>query len=342
MRRREFIAIAGGASMSWRRLFGDNSVLSKEPLISQFNLESLEGAYTPVDEFYVRNHNPVPADLSGFVLHVDGEVGKPQALAAADLARLPTRRLAAVLECAGNGVGPYELASNAQWEGWRLEEVLQLAVPRRSAAYLYLKGRDGFIRSVPAERAAHDALLVTHINGEPLPATHGGPWRIIFPGYYGMDSVKWVEQITVSTTPLDTTADSYLMLHQAPDGSVKRSDLPGIQLKSAFVYPAVGALLQLGRLDARGVVWSNGAKILGVEVSTDGGATWRIAKVEPAGSPYEWRLWHATVELSQRGLVELACKAIDAGGHEQPTERPAGRRDDYADNRIERVRVLVM
>jgi len=342
MRRRDFIAIVGGALLSCRRALGDNSVLSKDPLVSQFNLESLQDSYTPLDEFYVRNHNPLPPDLSKLALRIDGEVERPQTLASADLARLETRRLAAVLECAGNGIGPYELAGNAQWEGWPLGDVLRLAGLRPSAAHLHLKGRDGFIRSVPLARTAKDALLATRMNQEPLPPTHGAPWRALFPGYYGMDSVKWLEQITVSSTPLQPVSDDYFALQKRPDGSVQRADLPGIQLKSAFVYPAVGAVLQIGRVDARGVVWSNGEKVLGVEVSADGGKTWRLAQIDPGGSPYEWKFWRATLELSERGLAELACKAIGADGHEQPSERPAGRADDYGDNRIERIRVLVM
>ncbi len=340
MRRREFIALVGGALIASRRLYADSAVASQNPLIRQYNLESLQGEFTPIDEFYVRNHNPVPKDLASLALHIEGEVQKPLTLTMPDLARLPVQRLAAVLECAGNGTGPYQLASNALWEGWPLEDVLKLAGTRANAAYLHLEGLDGFVRSVPRSRALQDALLVTRMNDQPLLPDHGGPWRVVFPGYYGMDSVKWVERITVSDTPLKPTTNDYLAQRQGANG-VETSPLPMIQMKSVFVYPAVGAVLQTGRVDARGLAWSNGEKIMAVEVSPDGGKTWRVAKLDPVTSKYSWRGWQVPLELNDRGLVELLCKAIDAQGNSQPSERPADRTDGYADNQIERIRVMV-
>ena len=341
MRRREFIALLAGAAAASRRLYADSAVVSQNPLIMQYNLESLQGEYTPVEEFYVRSHNPVPQNLSSLALHIEGEVQKPQTLAMADLTRLPVRRLAAVLECAGNGTGPYQLASNALWEGWPLEDVLKLAGTRPSAAYLHLGGRDGFVRSVPRSRALQDALLVTSMNAEPLTPNHGGPWRVVFPGYYGMDSVKWLERITVSDSPLKPATNDYLAMQRTADGTIQTLPLPGIQMKSVFIYPAVGAVLRTGRVDARGLAWSNGEKIMAVEVSPDGGKTWHVARLDPPTSKYSWRIWQVPLDLNDRGLVELACKAIDGNGSSQPAERPADRSDGYADNQIERIRVMV-
>lgn len=341
MRRREFIALIGGAVIASRRLYADSAVVSQNPLIMQYNLESLQGEYTPVEEFYVRSHNPVPKDLGNLALHIEGEVQKPQALVTADLTRLPVQRLAAVLECAGNGTGPYQLASNALWEGWALEDVLKLAGTQAGAAYLHLEGRDGFVRSVPRSRALQDALLVTRMNQQPLTPNHGGPWRVVFPGYYGMDSVKWIERITVSDTPLKPVTDDYLAQKKTASGAVETLPLPGIQMKSVFIYPAVGAVLRTGRVDARGLAWSNGEKIMAVEVSPDGGKTWQLAKLDPAKSKYSWAAWQVPLDLNDRGLIELACKAIDSRGNPQPSERPADRTDGYADNQIERIRVMV-
>ncbi|HLW79604.1 MAG TPA: hypothetical protein VKU44_08400, partial [Terriglobia bacterium] len=159
---------------------------------------------------------------------------------------------------------------------------------------------------------------------------------------YGMDSVKWLGRITAASAPLEPSSNDYLAAQKAPDGTVAHIPLPGIQLKSAFVYPAVGAVLRAGRLDARGLAWSNGEKVMAVEVSADGGKTWRVARLDPGGSKYQWTSWQATLDLGERGLVELACKAIDAQGREQPSERPPGRVDGYADNQIERIRVMVI
>jgi DMSO/TMAO reductase YedYZ molybdopterin-dependent catalytic subunit len=342
MRRRDFLALATAAVVGAPRLDADNSVVSQNPLVAQYNVESLLDRYTPLDDFYVRDHFAVPADLTRATLQIDGEVQAPQTLTADDLARLPAKRLAAVLECAGNGTGPYQLASNAEWEGWALDDVLRLARPRESAQYLHLQGRDGFIRSVPLTRVRQDAMLATRINQQSLPAGHGAPWRALFPGYYGMDSVKWLARITVANSPLEPASNDYLAMQKAPDGAVQRLPLPLIQLKSVFVYPAVGAVLQMGRVKARGVAWSNGEEIMAAEVSADGGKTWRLASLDPPDGRYGWRLWHASLDLHERGLVELACKAIDSQGREQPADRPDDRIDGYADNRIQRIRVMVI
>lgn len=342
MRRRDFLALASAAVLGTPALRADNSVVSQNPLIAEYNVESLQDRYTPLDDFYVRNHHAVPADLTGVTLRIEGEVETPQTLSAGDLAHLPTTRRAAVLECAGNGNGPYQLASNAEWEGWAVDDVLRLARPRESAQYLHLHGRDGFTRSVPIARARQDALMATRINQQPLPPDHGAPWRALFPGYYGMDSVKWLERITVANSPLEPVSNDYLALQKSPGGAVQRLPLPGIQLKSVFVYPAVGAVLRIGRVNARGLAWSNGEEIMAAEVSADGGKTWRLARIEPPDGKYGWRFWHTPLDLSERGLVELCCKAIDSQGRQQPTERPGDRADGYADNRIERIRVMVI
>jgi DMSO/TMAO reductase YedYZ molybdopterin-dependent catalytic subunit len=342
MRRREFLMFAGGSLWASRSLLADYSVVSQDPLIAEYNLESLQGRDTPLAEFYVRNHFHLPQAGGPQQLRIEGEVEKVQTLTPADLARLPRRQLAAVLECSGNGVGPYQLAGNAVWEGWALDTALALARPTKSAAYLHLYGQDGFVRCIPIARARQDALLVTRMNHQPLPAEHGSPWRAFFPGWYGMDSVKWLNRIVVSRSPIQPVPDDYRAVIKGPGGNVRREPLPSIRVKSAFIYPAVGAVLRRGSVEARGVTWSNGAPIVAVEVSADGGKTWKLAQMDAQGGKYEWRLWRVRLDLAQTGLVQLACKAIEAGGKEQPAQRDPRRADGYANNTIERIRVMVI
>jgi len=334
--------LAGGSLWAPRSLLADYSVVSQDPLIAEYNLESLQGLDTPLTEFYIRNHFHVPHTEGTQQLRIEGEVEKNQTLTPASLARLPRHQLAAVLECSGNGIGPYQLAGNAVWEGWALDEVLALARPKKSAAYLHLYGQDGFIRCISIARAKQDALLVTHMNHQPLPTEHGAPWRAFFPGWYGMDSVKWLNRIVVAQSSIQSTPDDYLAMIKGPGGQVRREPLPSIQVKSAFVYPAVGAVLRRGSVEARGVAWSNGAPLVAVEVSADAGKTWKLAQMDAQGGKYEWRLWRVHLDLMQTGLVQLACKAIEAGGKEQPAQRDSRRADTYANNTIERIRVMVI
>jgi sulfane dehydrogenase subunit SoxC len=343
MRRRDLLLLAG-ALVSSPRLLADFSVVSESPLIAEYGLESIQRRYTPLAEFYVRNHFAVPSSPPQAHLEITGDVEKVCTLNQQDLAHLPRRRLGAVLECSGDSVGPYQLASNAIWEGWSLSDVLDMAAPKSSAAFVHLYGRDGFVRSVPIARTKGDALLVTWMNHHPLPPNHGAPWRAFFPSLYGMESVKWLERIEVATSAVRPVPDDYWAVEKTPEGKIERVPLPGVQLKSVFIYPALGALLQRGRVDVRGLVWSGGSEIAAVEVSSDGGKLWRLAQLEPApnASKYEWRFWHASIDLADTGLVELACKAIGNKGNEQPAGRLPNRIDAYANNVIETIRVMVI
>ena len=185
-----------------RMLYADHHVVSVSPLLVRFDLDSLVGRYTKVGDFYVRNHTVTPQDTGDPFLLVEGEVAKPQRLNPADLASLKNLQLGVVLECAGNAVGTNAMVSNGLWSGWPLGKVVDLAQPTASAAFVHLFGREGWRRSVPINEVYRDAILATHLNGRPLEANHGAPWRAIFPGRYGVDSVKWVDRMVVSTTPL--------------------------------------------------------------------------------------------------------------------------------------------
>lgn len=341
MRRRDFIStlIAGAAATA--PLLGDQSVVSQNPLIAEYNLESLETLLTPVSEFYVRCHGPVPTLGTHPMLRIEGEVEKPVSLDQEALSRLRTREFGAVLECSGDGNGPYALAGNARWEGWPLAAVLEQASLLRSASFLHLYGADGFLRSVPASRVSGDALLATRMNGQPLTPEHGGPWRVFFPGWYGMDSVKWVQRIVAARSPIQPIPDDYQAILRGANGETHRAALPPVQMKSAFVYPAVGAVIRRGRLDARGLAWSDGAPIMAVEVSPDGGKTWKLAQLG-SGSKYEWKMWRASIQLAETGIAQLACKALGPGGKEQPVSRDPNRVDGYADNLVEKIRVMVI
>ena len=203
MRRRKFIllpAIALGASPT--RLRGDHHLLSLNPLMVDFDLSTLQGRYTKVDDFYIRNHFEVPAISQSCSLRIEGEVEKPLNLRMDDSLGIGKKRVGAVLECAGDPVEKASLVSDGLWEGWQLGEVISMAGPRREGAHVHLFGRDGYARSVPVERAMTDGLLVTGLNGRPLLRNHGAPWRALFPGWYGADSVKWLERISLASEPL--------------------------------------------------------------------------------------------------------------------------------------------
>lgn len=341
MDRRYFMTLLSSGLFVPQVLRGEHHVISADPLEVEFDLTSLQGQYTSLDDFYVRNHFAAPSGVDAATLRIEGEVEQPQNLTPADLAKLPARNFSAVLECAGNRVGSTGLVSNGAWAGWSLKNVLMLARPTAAAAHLYLFGRDGYKRSVPLERGLADGILVSELNSRPLTQRHGAPWRALLPGWYGMDSVKWLERIVVAVDPLPPEGGTYQQSRQTPSGELDRQPLPRIQVKSVIIDPQQEAVLRRGSVEVRGLAWSGAGKITSVEVSADSGSTWQTATLD-AGTDLGWSIWKSTVELTRPGPTELVARAKDATGQVQPAERDSQRLDGYTNNWYHRVRCVVV
>jgi DMSO/TMAO reductase YedYZ molybdopterin-dependent catalytic subunit len=340
MNRRQFIVAIGAIPVSVKSLMAEHHVVSADPLMVDFDLGSLRGQYTSSEDFYVRNHAAIPASVDGASVRISGAVSRPLEITPERLANLKKRRVGAVLECAGNLVKPVAKVSDGIWEGWSLNEVLAIANPSNSAGYVNLFGRDGYGRGVAMEQA-RDGLLVTHLNGQPLSRHHGAPWRALFPGWYGMDSVKWLERIEVSSTILPTNAYAYFEMKQTASGKIERKPLPHMQVKSLILNPEDGKVLRRGDCEMSGIAWSGEGLIARVEVSTDGGVKWQPALLKHGG-PFDWTFWHVRIQLSQSGAVQLTCKATDETGHTQPPERDSARLDGYVNNWRHKVGCVVL
>ena len=341
MNRRNFVTLLSSGLLVPQTLKAEHHVISMDPLEMEFDLGSLQGQYTSVGDFYVRNHFAEPAGVEGANLRIEGEVEKPGDISPADLAVLGRRKFGAVLECAGNRVGSTGLISNGAWNGWSLKDVLMMARPTSSAAHLHLFGRDGYKRSVPLERALADGILVTQLNSRPLTLRHGAPWRALLPGWYGMDSVKWLERIVVATAPLPPEGGTYQQSRQTPSGEIDRQPLPRVQVKSVIVDPQQGAVLRRGRVEIRGLAWTGAGEIDSVQVSADAGSTWQSATLA-ARADLEWIVWKASLELTRPGVVEFVARAEDAQGQMQPAERDPARLDGYTNNWYHRVRCVLV
>ncbi len=343
MRRREFIWLSAAAlGLSTRNLWADNHFVSADPLIVEFDLASLQGRYTRVEDFYIRNHYEAPEARGTLSIEVGGEVEMPVRLGLNELGHLPERQVGAVLECAGDPVRAVSLVSDGLWQGWSLSDVISLAKPKRKDLYAHFLGRDGFARSVSMSQLMDGGLLATRLNGRPLLVNHGAPCRAVFPGLYGMNSVKWLEKITLASMPLPPVGNTYRELWKGSSGSIESRPLPTIQVKSVITSPANGAVLHRGKLQISGLAWSGAGKIVDVRVSADGGNHWRPAALDSGSSRYDWSLWRAAFELSQPGVVELVSKATDAAGNMQPAARDPRRVDLYAYNVWDRIRCIVV
>lgn len=322
-------------------------------------LEALWLAETPVELHYRRNHSEFPAvNLESWRLEVRGAVRRPLCLTAEDVRELPARELRVLLECAGHrrseldppvaGVR-WELGalSQARWRGCSLATLLQPAEIAPEAVEVVLWGADQalfqqtgevqpFARSLPLEKALHpDTLLAWEMNGEPLPGAHGAPLRAIVPGWYAMDSVKWLAAIEVVTDPFRGPYQELDYRFQAADDPGIGRRLTEMPIHSLIVSPTAETELGVGVAEIRGLAWGGGVER--VELQVDGG-DWTRVDLEREG-PYERSRWTARVPLDA-GEHMLAVRAWNAAGETQPAA-PLWNRRGYENNSVHRVRVRV-
>jgi sulfite oxidase len=360
-------------------LFGKSSgllVRQGEPFNGGPAAGHLLGSFvTPNELFFVRNHGGVPTvDPASWRLTVEGLVERPLSLSLEDLRRLPRASVTATLQCAGNrrlemmawqpikNELPWgtEAISNAEWSGVPLREVLAAASirleARPGARHVAFTGLDETERhghqfhfggSIPLDKAGHaEVLLADTMNGEPLPAVHGAPVRVVVPGYIGARSVKWLSRITVQEGPSDNyfQAKAYRLFPACygPDNVEweKGLMLGEAPINSVILSPAEEETVPAGRIEVRGWALAGGDRqVARVDVSADGGKSWTVADLGPEGGDYTWRLWTAALDLSPGGH-EIVCRAWDTAAQTQPEHASqVWNFKGYANNAWHRVRV---
>ncbi|MBK8139308.1 MAG: sulfite oxidase [Anaerolineae bacterium] len=305
---------------------------------------------TPVADFYVRGHGPIPAlDESRYLLHIEGMVDRPLTLTLSDLKRdFAEKTLEITLQCAGNrrselhAIRPMqknallwttEAISNATWTGVELGDVLEQAGVRPDAAHIAMTGHDlgaapdggGFGGSIPVEKALQPGtLLAWAMNGEPLTAIHGAPLRAIVPGYIAARSVKWLTQVTAQEHPSTNHFQAHDYKTFPRDVTEHNVNWTGGTMlnehatHAAILVPGEGAAIASGRASVRGYAMAAGnAVIARVELSVDGGETWKDAVFESAPRQWIWALWSTEIELAP-GAQTLIVRAHDSDGYVQP------------------------
>jgi len=359
--RRRFIAqvaalplALGGAQ--WPFLQQPPLTSPASPNSRAFNFAALDRWITPTDQFFVRSHFGTPKlDAAPFVVKVTGLVERERRFTLDELLRLPVQEEVVTLECAGNLVG-WGGVSNARWTGVRLSEVLKAAGLRSDAKEVVLIGADSgtdeeaggmaidaYARSIPLDKAmAATTLLVFKMNGEPLPAAHGGPLRALVSGWYGMDSVKWLKQISIAREPFAGFYQSRRYYEARRSGDLTtRGPLGAMRLKSQIARPLNDARLAVAPLTIAGAAWCGDSEVARVEVTTDGGRTWQAAKLGADHAPLAWRLWSYEWQPAAAGKTIIAARAYDTRGRAQPVERDPQIVTPYANNWVDRREVEI-
>jgi DMSO/TMAO reductase YedYZ molybdopterin-dependent catalytic subunit len=225
-RRRLFFVVAGGLSLAEafplaRPLSAVRKLIRrvKRPPQLETPVDLLDSFITPNDAFFVRSHFAAPPQsLLPTELYISGPGAKTLTLALADLEKMEVVELAAVLQCAGNGRALFGdrvpgvqwkkgAVGNARWRGVRLAAILERAGLAGAGGHVHLAGQDvpphvntpSYVRSIPMDRALDPTTLVSFaMNGASLPELHGGPLRLVVPGWAGNHWMKWLATIRIA------------------------------------------------------------------------------------------------------------------------------------------------
>ena len=330
-----------------------------------FALEALRYDVTPIGMHYLLTHFDVPyADAARWKVTIDGLVNSELQLSLSDLKSFEQVTERVTLECAGNGRAArevryqsmpwrHEAVGTSDWTGVRLRSVLAQVGLKPETHHVVFEGADRGIDGgaphnygralTPAEIDDLDPLLVTHINGQPLPPQHGAPLRLIVPGWYGMASVKWLNRITAIDHAYQghQQIGTYIYREKPEDEGVPVRE---IRVKSLISPPGIPTFfgrerhLEAGPVQLIGRAWSgSGTPITRVEVGIDG--TWHDAELAPLAGPFAWRGWHFDWQATS-GQHELTCRATDASGASQPLEPPIDVQG-FGNNAVHRIAVHV-
>jgi DMSO/TMAO reductase YedYZ molybdopterin-dependent catalytic subunit len=274
-----------------------------------------EGKLTPVitsvaDFYHVsKNIGDPVVDGASWSLTIDGMVAKPLTFTYDDIvARAKTQNIT-TLSCISNELNG-DLAGTAEWTGLPLRELLEDAGVDPKAIDIVFRAADGYDDSIPLAQAMHPTtLLVTGMNGEPLPPDHGFPARLIVPPIYGMKNVKWVERIEA----VDNDYQGYWQTRGW-------SDPAPYQIWGRIDTPAQGEQIPAGPAVAAGVAAAGNRGIFRVEISLDEGATWADATLEPSINPdFTWVRWVFPFEASG-AAANILMRATDGEGNVAPEE----------------------
>jgi DMSO/TMAO reductase YedYZ molybdopterin-dependent catalytic subunit len=353
------------------------SVLGERPLVAETPEHLLDEDTTPTAKFFIRNNGQIPdppAQPDSWELTIDGEVNSPLKLTLGELKkRFAEKSLYAVLECGGNGRSFFVPqargnqwtnggAGCAKWTGVSLAEVLKAADPKASAVYTANYGTDQHLSGDPKQQTLSrgvrlpkamepEALLVWTMNDEPLANIHGGPLRLIIPGWPGSVSHKWLSRITLRDKEHDGAGMGGFS-YRVPINPMVPGDkgdpknfkiLESMPVRAIITDPANGTKLAPGtrEIALRGAAWAGDLTVKAVHVSTDFGATWQPAEVGKPRNRFDWQRWTARIKLPSDGYFEVWARGTDSEDRMQPHAAPNWNPQGYGGNPLHRVAVLV-
>lgn len=363
----------------------DRRLIVHNPSTTGFEIETplellREKKITPAEILFVRNNQQPdwsatikPAPAGPWKIEIGGLTEFPRTVTLDDLKSLPQVEHEVVLQCSGNGRTFYNQAApvkGAQWaygavgnvrfRGPTLRSVFEKfdVRPHSSVRLLTAEGADApgkpgaadFEHSLPLDDTLSRAILALEMNGQPVPAVHGGPVRLVTPGYYGTMHVKWLSRLRLEAQ--ETVNHHQVKRYRMPreilkpgsafDYRLDNSDSHWrMRIKSIIFTPDRDSKLPSGKVMVSGVAWNDGTSLIdAVEISLDGGQTWRRSELERAGR-YAWQRWQLPLDLTP-GKHTIISRAVDTLGNAQPLDGTiAWNPDGYLWNGADRVTVEI-
>ena len=310
--------------------------LNERRTSSQTPLQDLDGIITPSDLHFERHHGGVPTiDPKRYTLLIHGMVDRPMVFTLDDLKRFPGKSWIRCIECSGNGGRAYRkdggtgefspqqldgLTSTSEWTGVPLATLLREVGASPKAQWFLAEGSDAAVltRSIPIEKAYDDAMIAYGQNGEALRPEQGYPARLLLPGFEGVTNVKWIRRIELADQPFMTREETSKYTDPLPDGTSRQFSLV-MDAKSIITEPAFpDRLTSPGWWEIRGIAWTGRGKITRVDVSADGGKTWRAATLDEPVLPKCHTRFRLPWQWTGSEAV-LMSRATDETGYVQPT-----------------------
>lgn len=325
-------------------------MLDEPKPIFAFSPHRLTDRLTPLDALFGTSSLGIPeVDAADWQLDITGLVRNPFSLSFDDLKQFPKRSLETVFICSGNPLYPTRPSrklANVQWGGVDLSHLLDKARVDQRATFLWSYGLDfgekpdygevpHYVKDMPLSRLQEgDILIAYELNGEPLTTKNGFPARLVIPGFYGTNSTKWLFRLELA----DRRADGYqtTVMYNDPDfeadpsGKVTKP-VWTVAPQCMFVSHKNKNEIAKERVELWGWAWSD-CPAEWVEVSTDGGNTWKRADLEPAQGR-QWQRFSYMWTPPRPGDYDVRCRTQDVKGVKQP--------EDNARHRIQSILMAV-
>ena len=332
------------AYVSWKD--ADSMIIHTPTTIETKRAAIGSSIITPTDRLFIRNNLPAPSaadigDVNAWKISIQG-VGKPQTLSLSDLKQIGIDTMATVLQCSGNGRALFPgkpsgtmwqtgAAGCVMWTGVYVRDVIK-ALGGVSAGMVYMTGTGGeklpeginplavvVERSVPLA-AMQDAMLSWEMNGEPMPLAHGGPLRLVVPGYSGVNNIKYIKQLafTKEQSQAAIQKTGYRMSPVGQKGDPSQPAVWTMDAKSWVTSPSPDSgPVKAGVVQITGVAMGGSEDVAKVDVSLDGGKTWQAARLMgPDLGKYAWRQFVLAANL-KAGQYDVACRVTTKSGVNQ-------------------------